>query len=289
MSINRRDFLKLSACSAGALTFAPNRAFGSGAGGYEKYGKHFSMLNDGTRCTGCRACQTACKENKNLEADAPNYPKALDAKNLTLIKMYKGEGEMSFLKRQCMHCNKPGCVSACPASALQKKDNGLVKYYPDKCIGCRYCMVACPFNVPAFEYDKAFPVIQKCDFCEEQTTKGEPTVCSKVCPTGAIAFGTRKAMLAEAKRRLKESPERYVPHIYGEKELGGTAVLYLSSVPFEKLGLRTFDAESPTDLSESIQHGIFKYFIPPVALFGALGLISYLTRPKVEKADKEEV
>ncbi len=286
MSVNRRDFLKISTLTAGGLALSSSPGF---AAAKDKFGDSFAMLNDSTKCTGCRACQIACKDNKKLEADKPNYPKELDAKNLTLIKMNKDKGKMTFVKRQCMHCNIPSCVSACPVTALVKEKNGIVTYDKDKCIGCRYCMVACPYGVPAFEYDKAFPEIKKCDFCEDKTTKGEKTVCASVCPVGAITYGTRSEILAEAKRRIKKHPDRYVNHIYGEKELGGTSVMYLSPVKFEDLGFKVLEDKSPVETAEAIQHGIFKFFIPPVALFGALGLMSALTKRKENNSNKEEV
>jgi len=286
MSVNRRDFLKISTLTAGGLALSSSSAY---AAAKEKHGNDLAMLNDSTKCTGCRACQTACKDNKKLEADKPNYPKELDAKNLTVIKMKKDKGKMTFVKRQCMHCLIPTCVSACPVSALIKQKNGIVSYDKDKCIGCRYCMYACPYGVPAFEYDKAFPEIKKCDFCEDRTSKGETTVCASVCPVGAIAFGSRKEMLAEAKRRIKKHPDRYVNHIYGEKELGGTSVFYISPVKFEELGFKTYSEKSPVETSEAIQHGIFKFFIPPVALFGALGIMSAITKRKDDVKNKEDV
>ncbi len=287
MSVNRRDFLKISTLTVGGLAVSTKSVLAGSK--KDKFENNFAMLNDSTKCTGCRACQTECKTYKKLEPDKPNYPKELDAKNLTLIKMHKDKGKMTFVKRQCMHCNIPGCVSACPVSALAKQKNGIVNYDKNKCIGCRYCMVACPFGVPAFEYDKAAPQIVKCDFCEDQTTIGKSTKCASVCPVGAITYGTRKEMILEAKKRIKNSPGKYVNHIYGEKELGGTSVLYISPVKFEDLGFRVLEEKSPVETSEAIQHGVFKFFIPPVALFGALGLVKILTGRKEQNSKKGEV
>ncbi len=282
MSINRRNFLKISAITAGTLLGSSKNI--SAETGKNSFADTYSMLNDCTKCIGCRACQSACKEYKGFENTGKDkrydMPLELNAKNNTVIKLYKEEKEKSFVKRQCMHCNDPGCVSACPVSALVKQENGIVTYDKDKCIGCRYCMIACPFDVPTFEYDKAFPVIAKCDFCKDLLSKGGITECARVCPTGAIVFGKREEMLKEAQRRIKADPDKYVNHIYGEKEAGGTSVLYLSSVPFEKLGMATLDPEPLPDMSESIQHGIFKYFIPPVALYGALGIYSLISKKK---------
>jgi len=289
MSINRRNFLKISAVTAGTLIGSSKKI--SASEGMDNFAHTYSMLNDSTKCIGCRACQSACKDYRMLPAAGSDkrydMPLDLNAKNHTLIKLYKEEESASFVKLQCMHCNDPGCVSACPVSALIKQVNGVVTYDKDKCIGCRYCMIACPFDVPTFEYDKTFPVIMKCDFCKDLLAEGKVTECARVCPTGAIVFGTREEMLKEARKRIDSDPDKYINHIYGEKEVGGTSVFYLSSVPFEKLGLQTLDTEPLPDMSEGIQHGIFKYFIPPVALYGALGIYSLISRKKDHTGGEE--
>ncbi len=288
MSINRRNFLKISAITAGTLIGSSKKV--SASVGKAKFSESYSMLNDSTKCIGCRACQSACKSYKGFPTTGKNkkydMPLDLNAKNNTIIKLYKEGDKSSFVKVQCMHCNDPACVSACPVSALVKRKDGVVTYDKDKCIGCRYCMIACPFDVPTFEYDKPFPVISKCDFCKDLLAEGKSTECARVCPTGAITFGKRDDLIKEANRRIKADPEKYINHIYGEKEAGGTSVLYLTSVPFEKLGLKTFDTEPLPDLPESIQHGIFKYFIPPIALYGALGIYSLISKKK-ENSDGE--
>ncbi len=289
MSINRRNFLKISAITAGTLIGSSKKV--SASEGKDNFAHTYSMLNDSTKCIGCRACQSACKDSKGFSFSGKDsrydMPLDLNAKNHTLIKLYQKDNEKSFVKLQCMHCNDPACVSACPVSALIKQVNGVVTYDKDKCIGCRYCMIACPFDVPTFEYDKAFPEIKKCDFCKDLLAEGKPTECARVCPTGAIVFGKRDEMLKEAKRRIEAEPEKYINHIYGEKEAGGTSVLYLSSVPFEKLGLQTLDTEALPDMAEGIQHGIFKYFIPPVALYGALGIYSLISKKKDHTGGEE--
>lgn len=289
MSINRRDFLKISVLTGATVLESSKTLCASSK--KPDFSNSYSMLNDCTKCIGCRACQSSCKAYHGFEREGTNpkydLPLELNAKNNTVIKLFKEGKESSFVKRQCMHCDEPACVSACPVSALQKQPNGIVTYDKSKCIGCRYCMIACPFDVPTFEFDKPFPVISKCDFCKDQLAKGYKTECARVCPTGAILFGKRGDLLKEAQRRIKENPGKYVNHIYGEKEAGGTSVLYLSSVKFEKLGLHTFDNEPLPEMAESIQHGIFKYFIPPVALYGALGIYSLVTKKKDSEIDKK--
>ncbi len=276
MAVDRRAFLRMSAGAAGGCLLATEVALASPGKKQDEFSRNIAMLNDLTKCVGCRACQSACKSYYDLEQIGPtegiDTPGGLSAANYTVIKQYREGDEQAYIKRQCMHCNHPSCVSACPVAALKKQENGAITYDPDACIGCRYCMVACPFNVPRFEYDKATPVIQKCTFCYDRVTQGEEPVCEIVCPTGAISFGTREEILAEAHRRIEADPDKYVDEVYGETVAGGTSVLYLAGVPFEKLGLRDFGDEPLPELAENIQHGIFKYFVAPIALFGLLGL-----------------
>ena len=201
------------------------------------------MLYDATQCIGCRACEVACKQanRKPTEYDPAGIwdaPKDLSAKTLTLVKLYKDDTEHSFVKRQCMHCVDPACVSACLVNALDKLPEGPVVYRADRCIGCRYCMVACPFEIPKFEYDRPLPLIRKCTFCTHRLREGKLPACAEVCPSGALQFGKRRELLEVAKTRIYQNPNRYVHHVYGEHEVGGTSWLYLTDVPFEQLGFR---------------------------------------------------
>jgi Fe-S-cluster-containing dehydrogenase component len=256
MSISRRDFLKVAGLAAGsALTF-PQAASASSE---TKSGDHWAMLYDSTICVGCNACTNACRQwnETTPEPDARgtyDAPTELSANTYTLIQLYKGEDEFSFVKRQCMHCVDPACVSGCPVQALQKNSDGPVTYDQERCIGCRYCMYACPFHVPRFDWDTArFPVIAKCHFCYESRIQkgiGGPA-CADRCPTGALISGKRDDLLAEAQRRLDENPGRYVNYIYGKEDAGGTSVLYLSHIPFEKLGLEDLGTEPIPAVSES--------------------------------------
>jgi formate dehydrogenase iron-sulfur subunit len=217
------------------------------------------ILYDATMCIGCRACQMACKRDNGLPTEtAPDglyqSPCDLSASTWTLIQVAEVEhtGQRSFVKRQCMHCLHPACVSACPVGALQQTEYGAVVYRGERCIGCRYCQVACPFSIPRLEWDKSFPYIQKCDMCVDRLEEGLPPACVDVCPTGAIAFGDRHELVVEAERRISNNPDRYVSHVYGKEELGGTSVLYLSSIPFEEMGLPNLDSEPVTELSEAV-------------------------------------
>ena len=255
MSISRRDFLKVAGLAAGSALAFPQSASASTATNAEE---HVAMLYDATICVGCNACTNACRQwNETApELDARgtyDAPIELSADTYTLIQLYKGEDEFSFVKRQCMHCVDPGCVSGCPVQALQKTSGGPVTYDPDRCIGCRYCIYACPFHVPRFDWETArYPVITKCHFCYEsriQTGIGGPA-CADRCPTGALIWGKRGELLAEAQSRIEINPGRYVNYIYGKDDVGGTSVLYLSHVPFEKLGLEDLGTDPVPMISE---------------------------------------
>jgi formate dehydrogenase iron-sulfur subunit len=192
------------------------------------------LLIDTTKCIGCRGCTLACKEANGLPLD--DGGKELSATTWTTV---EDKGTV-HVRRQCMHCQEPACASVCPVGALQKSKEGPVVYDEDKCIGCRYCMVGCPFGIPRYEWKKAVPRVRKCILCYENAVKqGKPTACASVCPTGATLFGERAELIREAERRLKEEPSRYHPRVYGLREAGGTSVMYLSSVDFESIGLKT--------------------------------------------------
>lgn len=216
-----------------------------------------ALLIDLTRCTGCRGCQVACKQWKKHEAEkteffgGPGYQNPADlSKNTFCLVTYSeveknGRLEWVFGKKQCMHCQEPACVSACPVAALEKLEEGPVIYHKYRCLGCRYCMLACPFLVPRFDFQSPNPYITKCNLCFDRLDMGEIPACAKACPTGAIAFGDRDELIREAKRRISSNPSEYIHHIYGLYEAGGTCVLHLSNVPFEKLGYVTDIPERP--------------------------------------------
>ena len=259
MELNRRDFLKLSGASVGGLAIiglpAPspkgNLSSSASSGDVEK-----GVLYDVNKCVGCRACQSACKSWNGLPADAIGFngiydnPSDLSDKTFTIIKAKEfeinGSKELLFTKFQCMHCKIPACLTACPVGAFTKTAEGPVIYDEEKCIGCRYCMVACPFGVPTYEWEEPMPWVRKCTFCADRQSPGMEPACVTACPAGALKFGKRDDLIAEARERIAAEPERYIDHIYGENEKGGTSWLYISPVPFEELGLPKLDIEPVT-------------------------------------------
>ena len=285
---SRREFLKLAGLAGAGLMAAPAVAL-AGHPVATANDEELGMLYDATKCVGCKACMSACKrvngdygslsyEQAKFDPDKLwDAPQDLTGSTRTLIKLVKeSPKEWSYVKYSCMHCQKPSCVSVCPVSAMTKdKITGIVDYNKNTCIGCRYCQIACAFNIPKFQWEKAIPQIVKCDLCKNTNLKQKGiSACAEVCPTGAIMFGKRKDLLAEAKKRLAEHPKQYVNHIYGEHELGGTNHLYLAALQFKKLGLPELKSEAPAEFSEKIQHTIYKGFIAPVALYSTLCFIA---------------
>jgi Fe-S-cluster-containing dehydrogenase component len=259
------------------------------------------MLYDTTKCIGCKACVSACLEANDLEADRSadglhQAPLDLNSRTKNIIKLYKDDQQISYLKAQCMHCVDPACAAACMLGSLHKDETtGIVSYDPQYCVGCRYCQMACPFNVASFEFEKAIPKIVKCELCRHRVQYATLAVgeagfsryprdhgpaCCEVCPRDAVIYGKRTELLAEAKRRLDANPDAYVPKVYGETDLGGTQVLYLSHVEFEKLGLPEYGEQGVPHVAYTVQEGIYKGFIAPVALYTALGLVMLRNRKK---------
>jgi len=241
MPVSRRKFLKLAGVGLGgaALSSTPVKVQAKSVNAETSA----SMLYDATKCVGCRACQVACKKRSNLpyETDSQGLyemPLDLTAYTWTMIKVYQKDTQLSFVKNQCMHCIEPACVSVCPVAALQKTESGPVIYHAERCIGCRYCMAACPFGIPKSQWDKSLPLIQKCDFCADRLANGENPACGDACPTGALIYGKRGDLLSEAHTRLENDP-KYIQQVYGESEVGGTSMLYVAGVNFDKLGFPT--------------------------------------------------
>ena len=272
------------------------------------------MLYDATLCIGCKTCVVACKQANDMPAESAgsgglwDAPDDLDSKTKNIIKLYHDGERESFVKQQCMHCIDPSCASACMLHSLHKDAaTGVVMYDPTYCVGCRYCMMACPFNVPKFEFDKAAPKIVKCELCRQRVKdaavmgaggftrypKGQGPACCEVCPREAVIYGRRDELLAEAKRRIAASPGKYhEDRVYGEFDGGGTQVLYLSRVPFDRIGLPDLGTRPASATAYAVQEGIY-YKVPfaaPVGLFAVLGAVIYRNRraESVGAAEKEE-
>ena len=300
MKSTRRGFIKAACAGAGLYVLAPGLSY---AAEEKTFGPdEVGMLYDSTLCVGCKACVYSCKAANFDSDDSSKLSKEdsedtrwfnvydLDYKTKNIIKLYEeknANGEVvdfAFIKRQCMHCKSAGCVSACPVSAMIKNpETGVVEYYKNRCIGCRYCQMACPFNVPKFEWHRAIPKITKCELCREnENTNGTPACCT-VCPTKAVIYGKRASLLSTAKKRISAEPGKYINKIYGEYDYGGTNVLYLSKVDFEKLGMPNLPDYSFATKSETVQHTIYKGFIAPVALYAVLAVFALKHKSKRDK------
>jgi Fe-S-cluster-containing dehydrogenase component len=237
------------------------------------------LLYDATICIGCKACVSACAEANNTPPDTRGdalhqAPSDLNDVTRNIIKLYKPEdgSAFSFVKRQCMHCLDPACAAGCPFQALHKDpESGVVTWTAEKCIGCRYCTITCPYHIPRFQWVGFNPRVTKCEMCDHRLDAGLKPGCTSVCPTGAVIFGPRPVLLLEAKRRIQNNPNRYYENrVYGEFDNGGTQSLYLSRVPFAKLGLPEIGPESVPAKTLRWQRRFYQYFALPALLYAGL-------------------
>jgi len=269
---SRRRFLKAAGVGVGTagVVAVSGAASAPAAPSRSEHARDLALLVDLTRCIGCGSCIAACKLQNGLpwrdDQPALGPDAALASANRSVVRSVGSVdgGEPRYVKTQCLHCLDPACVSACFVRALTKTDEGPVLYDGDRCVGCRYCLVACPFSVLSFEWDETFGRVGKCELCWPRTSRGARPACAEACPTGAVTFGRRRGLLAEAWRRI-EGDGRYVRHVYGQSEIGGTSVLYVSDVPFERLG---FPTELP-DRPLPVYTWEITRLLPPVAV--ALG------------------
>lgn len=241
-----------------------------------------AILYDSTLCIGCRLCEAACAERWGQDYDDELAAREeLSHRKLTTI-VTRDE---HYSRRLCMHCADPTCVSVCPVGAFQKTSLGPVIYDEKRCIGCRYCMLACPFQVPVYEWDERLPRVKKCDMCYQRQLAGQATACTEACPTGATVCGEREELIAEARRRIAENPGQYCDHIYGLEEVGGTSVLFLSAVPFEELGLR---AQLPNQSLPVLTWRVLS-LVPDIVAVGTvlLGGVWWITHRREEVAAAE--
>ncbi|HTO99607.1 MAG TPA: hydrogenase 2 operon protein HybA [Myxococcales bacterium] len=287
--MDRRNLLKVI-FAGGAAAALPAAARNQRTAAPDSVG----MLFDSTYCIGCKACVVACREAQGLAPEPKDgmhdVQTELDGQTKNVIKLWKDEKNpavFAYVKQQCMHCIDPGCVSVCMLGALKKTAAGPVTYDKDTCIGCRYCQVACPFNVPKFQWSSPTPQIVKCDLCQSRIARGATQpACTEVCPRKAVIYGKRADLLEEAHRRLAAHPSFYVDKVYGEDDLGGTSVLYLASVPFTKLGFPEKGKRSGPSITESVQHGVYQGFLTPAILYAGLAAVVIRNRKKDKEADE---
>lgn len=285
--MDRRNFLKTAATvSAAALPLKDLKAEDT------KEKKEFvGVLVDTTRCIGCRSCEIACSEENDLYVPDVKNDNVLEhirdtsEKQWTVVNCYETEKGEVFVKRQCLHCWQPACTAACLTKAMNKTKEGPVTWDGDKCMGCRFCMVSCPFDIPKFEYHEWNPKIQKCNMCYERLQEGKKPACVEACPTDALMFGSKRELMEVARHRVYNHPDKYVHKIYGEHEVGGTGWLYLSAVPFEQIGFRTDLGTTP--YPEFTKEFLFSV---PLVLFGVPALLlglNLLTDRKNELSENE--
>jgi Fe-S-cluster-containing dehydrogenase component len=328
MSLDRRQFLTQSfggaAAAGSALAAGEADAFTLARPNKPVLPDAVGILYDSTLCVGCKACMSACKAANGAPAVVPaeladwnqgqwDSSEDLDGRTLNVIKVYvNGTREVkdreidgfAFVKRHCLHCVDPSCVSVCPVSAMRKDPvKGIVTNDKDACMGCRYCSYACPFGVPQFDLSQPYGRINKCQMCEHLQAKGGFPACCDVCPTGASLFGKLTDLQKEAEKRISlasgadyDFPRgrlgdasrppnpghiaHYQKKVYGEKEAGGTQVRYLAGVPFPRLGLPALPDYSFASRAEGIQHTIYKWFAAPVVVFAGLLALTYRSTRK---------
>jgi Fe-S-cluster-containing dehydrogenase component len=295
MAMDRRELLRWLGCAATGSIAARDC---DGAEPAHSEVDPYAVLVDTTACIGCRKCEWACNRASGLPVDPLETfedttvfetMRRPNAGHYTVVNRFDGapgSGQPLYIKVQCMHCNVPTCYSACLVTAFTKQADGAVTYDASRCMGCRYCMVSCPFQAPAYEYSNPLtPRVRKCTFCHQRVTEeGKVPACVEICPPQCLIFGRRSEVLELAHQRIAYGDGTYIDHVYGEREVGGTSWLYLSSVPFADLGFPVLGNEPPSRVTEGIQHGVFKAFLPPIALFTLLGGVMRLFRAQEDGA-----
>jgi formate dehydrogenase iron-sulfur subunit len=244
-----------------------------------------AILTDTTKCIGCLKCVSACKETHNLETDVPRIWQkndGLSSENWTSI-IKKPDNH--YVRKQCRHCVEPACASVCPVGALHKTEIGAVVYDFDKCLGCRYCMMACPYGIPRYDWDKTVPHVEKCILCYDRIVKGGQPACTEVCPTGATIFGNRNELLKLAHKKIKENPGKYINKVWGEHEIGGTSVLYLSDIDLGFLSYQTNlpNKPLPEETSAAMKSVPFAF----VGMGGVMLGLNWIIRRRMELSKEQ--
>ena len=297
MSISRRKFLGWLGAAGLGTTVGHKTARAASNKTFSGYPQSNGVLFDNTRCIGCRKCEEGCnKVNELPEPDRPfsdlsllDTQRRTTAKAYTVVNRYddadRGKGPL-YRKVQCNHCLEPACASVCFVSAFKKSSTGAVTYDESVCVGCRYCMIACPFEIPAYEYDNAFsPKVMKCTMCFPRISIGLLPGCVEACPTEALTYGKREDLLRIGRERIRKFPDRYVDHIYGENEMGGTSWLYLSAVPFKEIGMREDLGVTP---APKLTAGALSAVPIVVGLWPVLLTGIYAINKRKEKIEKQE-
>ena len=285
MSIDRRKFLKTMGLAGVTLTLGNELL---AATKKEKDIEFSGVLYDSTLCVGCQVCESSCAKANDLPEQTDQIKAGVTRKTSetqrSAINAFSSPAGDVYTKTQCMHCNQPACAAACLTQAMHKTKEGPVIWRGEKCMGCRYCMVSCPFDIPKFEYHSANPKIVKCTMCYDRMKEGKVPACVETCPGGALVFGKRKDLIKEARKRIVENPKQYVDYIYGEHEAGGTGFIYLSSLPFEKVGFKTnLQKSSYPALSKG-----FLYSVPTVFVLWPAILLGIHEATKNNNSKEEE-
>lgn len=286
MGINRRGFFSALGATGLALAIGKKTAASPQVLSNVEF---FGILYDSTRCVGCRTCEYECAAAHGLPEPASEVEAVRTTNETcnTVVNTYQSSKGEVYVKRQCMHCNEPACCAACLTQAMHKNETGPVTWNGDKCMGCRYCMVSCPFDGPKFEYHSANPKIQKCDMCFERQKAGEKPICVANCPNEALMFGTRRELIKEARKRIVENPDLYTDSVYGEHEAGGTGWLYLSAVPFEEIGMNTkLQQSSYPALTKGFLYSVPSIFVLAPTLL--LGIYQSTKNNQLKEEDDEQ-
>ena len=298
MALSRRSFFRtVGAIGAGGVAAGAASREARASSGPAVSDDLMGVLVDIPKCIGCRRCEYACQDAADYADYSPpsvdkfedksvmDQPRRPYPRSHTVINRYPNPQDPAkplYNKFNCLHCIDPACLSACIVSAFSKQSDGPVVYNPQRCMGCRYCMIACPFEIPSYDYHMPLtPQVRKCNLCAHLVPdKQAVPACVKICPEEVMTYGKRSDLLALAHERIRREPEVYIDHVYGEHEAGGTSWLWLSGVPFDQVGFKHFGHQAPPRLTETIQHGVFKHFLPPLMWYGLLGAAMWLTIPE---------